>query len=145
MIKISIRNDQTACPFTLSALQLIRRAVRASIRAMGGGNYEVSVLVTDNAGIHALNREHRDIDRETDVLSFPMEDGEGLLGDIVLSLEKAYAQAAEFGHSPTREVAFLTVHSMMHLFGYDHIEEDDRIKMRAMEEKILSGMGLMRE
>ena len=97
----------------------------------------------------------RNIDRETDVLSFPLgENGEYdvdmfnnalLLGDIVISLEKAFEQAEEYGHSAEREVAFLTVHSMLHLLGYDHIEESDRVIMRDREERILSSMGITRE
>ncbi len=145
MIKIRMRNDQKAHSFTIRARLLIRRAIRASIAAMGGGNHEVSVLITDNAGIRELNRTYRQIDRETDVLSFPMEDDGLLLGDIVLSLEKAYAQAEEYGHSPAREMGFLTVHSMLHLYGYDHMEEEERVEMRRMEEKILAAMGLHRE
>ncbi|MDD6308891.1 MAG: rRNA maturation RNase YbeY [Clostridia bacterium] len=145
MIIIRMRNEQKAHSFTIQARLLIRRAIRASIAAMGGGNHEVSVLITDNAGIRELNRTYRQIDRETDVLSFPMEDDGLLLGDIVLSLEKAYAQAEEYGHSPAREMGFLTVHSMLHLYGYDHMEEEERVEMRRMEEKILAAMGLYRE
>ncbi len=117
--------------------------------------FEVSVLITDNDEIKILNSQHRQIDKETDVLSFPMiefdKDGnmpegvfENQLGDIVISLEKAFAQAEEYGHLPKREVAFLTVHSMLHLFGFDHIEEEDRLKMRKAEEEILNIMGVVR-
>jgi len=105
---------------------------------------EVNVLLTDNEGIHQINLDMRQIDNPTDVLSFPMEDGEKIIGDIVLSLEKAYEQAEEYGHSPAREIGFLTVHSMLHLYGYDHIEEEDRVKMRVMEEKILTKLKLLR-
>ncbi|MBE7064140.1 MAG: rRNA maturation RNase YbeY [Clostridia bacterium] len=109
-----------------------------------GGRNAVSVLVCDNAAIKELNAQWRGIDKATDVLSFPMEDGDEMLGDIVLSLEKAYEQAEEYGHSPAREIGFLTVHSMLHLYGYDHIEEEDRAEMRAMEEKILTKLKLLR-
>ncbi|MBE7025844.1 MAG: rRNA maturation RNase YbeY [Ruminococcaceae bacterium] len=108
------------------------------------GHHAVSVLVCDNAAIKELNEQWRGIDKATDVLSFPMEDGEKIIGDIVLSLEKAYEQAEEYGHSPAREIGFLTVHSMLHLYGYDHIEEEDRVKMRVMEEKILTKLKLLR-
>lgn len=144
MQKIWLQNAQNKFPFSLRARLTICRAVRATIRAMGDKNREVSVLITDNENIRTLNNTHRQIDCETDVLSFPMGDGEKLLGDIVISLEKAYAQAEEYGHSASRELGFLTVHSMLHLYGYDHIEESDRLKMRGLEEKILSGIGLIR-
>ena len=115
---------------------------------------EVSVTFTDNEGIRVLNRTYREIDRETDVLSFPLIDFEGgeeppcdeaaiMLGDIVLSLEKADAQAKEFGHSFEREVAFLTVHSMLHLLGYDHVNSDEEdAEMRRRQREILEQMGL---
>ncbi len=113
---------------------------------------EIGVTFTDNEGIRELNREHRNIDRETDVLSFPMMESfdnlnhgiDILLGDIVISLEKAAEQAEEYGHSFEREIAFLTVHSMMHLLGYDHMEEDERKIMREHEEAVLSKLGIER-
>jgi len=127
---------------------------------------EVNVLFTDNAGIHEMNKEYRDIDRPTDVLSFPMveydvpgkfdnleeeqedcfhpETGELLLGDIVLSFDKIKEQAAEYGHSELRELCFLVAHSMLHLFGYDHMEEDERVQMEQMQREILSGLNILR-
>lgn len=129
--------------------------------------YEVEVIFTDNAGIQKLNREQRNIDRPTDVLSFPMVDydkpcdfshaedrvedyfnadtGELLLGDIVISLEKVYSQAKEYGHSPKREIAFLTAHSMLHLFGYDHMEEEEMLLMETLQEDILNKKGYTRD
>ena len=123
---------------------------------------EVDVLFTDDAGIHAINLEQRGVDRPTDVLSFPMfdlepgqhpEDGEedpetGLvpLGDMCISLERAAAQAEEFGHSVERELSYLTVHSVLHLLGYDHLDEGPmKAQMRAREEAILEGLGITRE
>jgi len=124
---------------------------------------EVSVTLVDNLEIQKINREYRNIDRPTDVLSFPMfereeiknlEDGnvtdmdldtwEIVLGDIVLSIEKAHEQSMEYGHSFEREVAFLTVHGMLHLLGYDHEEEADRVIMRKREEEILNKLKLFR-
>jgi probable rRNA maturation factor len=119
---------------------------------------EVSVSFVDNDEIHTLNRVFRDKDRPTDVLSFPMweDDGMGgdldpaigavMLGDIVISAEKAKEQAEEYGHSLTREICFLAVHSTLHLIGYDHetSEEDERY-MNETQEKILSSMGLRRK
>ena len=117
---------------------------------------EVSVTLVDNESIRELNNEHRGIDRATDVLSFPMGDGECfevdpdtdaiLLGDIVISLERAKEQAEEYGHSYRREVAFLLTHSLFHLLGYDHVdsEEDERV-MFAKQEKVLEKLGITRE
>lgn len=144
MVKIRMRNEQSALPVTMAVRRIIKKSIRHTVRTMGGGKCEVSVLFCDNAAIRDLNRMWREMDKETDVLSFPMEDDSPLLGDIVLSLEKAYAQAEEYGHSTAREIGFLTVHSMLHLYGYDHIEEKDRTEMRAMEEKILQEINLLR-
>jgi len=127
---------------------------------------EVNVLFTNNEGIHEMNREYREIDRPTDVLSFPMveyeqpgnfdsleeeqgdcfhpETGELLLGDIVLSYDKIKEQAAEYGHSELRELCFLVAHSMLHLFGYDHMEEEERAHMEQMQREILSGLNILR-
>ena len=124
----------------------------------------VDVTVTDDAGIREYNREYREIDKATDVLSFPMGDfyqsvpqtppgmmmdpGTGMLplGDMIISAERARAQAKEYGHSFARECAYLTVHSMLHLLGYDHLDEDvEKAAMRAEEEAILAKLGLSRK
>lgn len=125
----------------------------------------VNVVLTDNAGIHEVNRETRSIDRPTDVLSFPMleydhpcdfdgleeddslfdlESGELILGDIMISLEKVISQAEEYGHSPKRELAFLTAHSMMHLFGYDHMTEEEAKVMESKQEEVLKRLHITR-
>ena len=142
---------------------LLRRVIPAALEAEGVSfPCEVDVLFTDDAGIHAINLEQRGVDRPTDVLSFPMfdlepgqhlEDGEedpetGLvpLGDMCISLERAAAQAEEFGHSVERELSYLTVHSVLHLLGYDHLDEGPmKAQMRAREEAILEGLGITRE
>ncbi len=127
---------------------------------------EVNVLFTDNIGIQEMNLEYRNIDRPTDVLSFPMvsydiagnfdyleeeqeecfhpETGELLLGDIVLSYDKIKEQAKEFGHSELRELCFLVAHSMLHLFGYDHMEEEEREQMEQMQREILTQLNILR-
>ena len=115
---------------------------------------EVSVTLVDNARIREMNAEFREIDRETDVLSFPLGDENGfevdpdtdaiLLGDIVISLEKAQSQAEEYGHSFKREVAFLVTHSLFHLLGYDHMTEDEEEEMFAKQEKVLQQLGITR-
>ena len=115
-------------------------------------NAEVSLSIVDKDTIHKLNKDYRNVDRETDVLSFPMEeegfDDEGnpifLLGDIVICLDVARNQAAEFGHSLEREMMYLICHSTLHLLGYDHIEEDDKVKMRAKEKEVMKNLGVFK-
>ncbi len=131
--------------------------------------YECSVnlLLTDDVAVRDMNREFRGIDRATDVLSFPSvdyetpaafdaleehaedyfdpESGELLLGDIVISVERAKEQAKEYGHSLRREMAFLTAHSMLHLFGYDHMEDGEREEMERMQEEILASLSITRD
>ena len=119
------------------------------------GSAEISVRFVDNETIRELNRQHRNIDSDTDVLSFPLGEngvydvnpvtGAFLLGDIVISVEKAVAQAEEYGHSLDRELAFLTVHSMFHLLGYDHVNGGlEAVRMREREETVLTQLGLKR-
>ena len=134
----------------------IRKCIHETLRAEGiQVRCEINVLVTDNAGIQVINRESRDMDKPTDVLSFPMfqleagnppqdwseymDPATGLvpLGDMCISLERAVAQAEEFGHSVKREVGYLTIHSMLHLLGYDHLDEgEQKRQMRGREEAI---------
>lgn len=143
----------------------IRRCIEATLDAEGvTALCEINVLVTDDVGIHGINKAARNIDRPTDVLSFPMfnlEPGNAPedwtpymdpgthavpLGDMVISLERAKAQAKEFGHSVKREVGYLTIHSMLHLLGYDHLDEgEQKRQMREREETILSELGITRE
>ncbi len=128
---------------------------------------EINILLTDNEGIRETNQRMRGIDAPTDVLSFPMiefetegdfsvvendvlsyfdaEKGELLLGDIMISLERVTEQAKQFNHSVKREYAFLIAHSMLHLSGYDHMEEDERMQMERMQEEILQSIGYTRE
>ena len=142
---------------------LLRRVISAALAAEGVDlPCEINVLLTDDEGIHQVNREMRQVDRPTDVLSFPMfdlkpgekpeagdEDPEsGLvpLGDMCISLERAAAQAGEFGHSVERELSYLTVHSVLHLLGYDHMDEGPmKRQMRVHEEFILDKLGITRE
>ena len=151
--RIYITNEQSEVKCTLAMKNLIKKAVNTSLKFEDFQRpCEVSVTLTDNAGIHQLNREHRGVDRPTDVLSFPIfddefDDGElCILGDIVISLEKALSQAEEYGHTFERELAFLTVHSMLHLLGYDH-EEGLAMESEMFEKQeiILSSMGLTRK
>lgn len=151
---VLIKNDQKKIKMTPDLRRLVKRAVLAVLDFEDfGRRAEVSVTFTDNEGIHALNREYRNVDRSTDVLSFPLSDGEDydtdgdavLLGDIVISLERAQTQAEEYGHSFEREVAFLTVHSMLHLLGYDHeTSPEDERDMFARQDEILISAGMTR-
>ena len=139
---------------------IIKKCINATLEAEGvTADCEINVLVTNDKGIHAINLASRQIDRPTDVLSFPMfqlepgnppadweeyEDFEtGLvpLGDMCISLERAQAQAKEFGHSAKREVGYLTIHSMLHLLGYDHLDEGEmKAQMRGREEAIAASI-----
>ena len=153
---IYFENGQDKIPVSYKLKILIRRAVEATLDFEQYGNdCEVSVTFTDNAQIKELNAQFRNINRATDVLSFPLFDYEGesdeppvdeltgMLGDVVLSLEQVEKQAKEFGHSFEREAAFLTVHSMLHLLGYDHeTGAEDEADMRRRQTAILEQMGL---
>ena len=155
-LMIYFNNDQEKFPVTYKLKMLLRRAVDATLAYEQYGNpCEVSITLTDNEKIHALNKQYREVDKPTDVLSFPLLDFEGegcepvadepmvSLGDIVISLERAAEQAEEYGHSFDREVAFLCVHSMLHLLGYDHeLSEEDDADMRDRQRAIMEMLGL---
>ncbi len=145
-----IINEQAKLEFTTELSKLIEKVVDSAFDYEGIEKINVSVLICDDKEIHRLNKQFRDMDKPTDVLSFPMYDDDGNLdpdelGDIVISLERAKKQAEEYGHSLNREVAFLTAHSMLHLFGYDHIDEAEREEMFFKQEEILKGLGVTRD
>lgn len=155
-IKVTIENRQKAVKIPTGVRMLIRRCCHAVLELEGfEGSAEVDVTLVDNEQIHGINLEQREIDAPTDVLSFPL--GEGgvydvnpasgnfMLGDIVISMERAVAQAEEYGHSFQREVGYLTVHSMLHLLGYDHVEGGiEAVRMREKEEAVMTMVGLPR-
>ena len=154
-IHIFLSNEQNKLPPPDDLEQLIESCTRAALAEEEiEDDAEVSVTLVDNDRIRELNSEHRGIDRETDVLSFPLGDEEGfevdpdtdaiLLGDIVISLEKAKSQAEEYGHSFRREVAFLITHSLFHLLGYDHMTPEEETEMFAKQEKVLEMLGITR-
>lgn len=155
--KVVIENEQKAVKVPKGLRMLIRRCCTAVLTMENfEGDAEVSVTLVDNEQIHALNKQHRNIDSETDVLSFPLgvdgvydinlDTGEAQLGDIVISLEKAIEQAERYGHSLQREVGYLTVHSMLHLLGYDHENGGlELLHMREKEEQALTELGLKRD
>ena len=150
---------------TLPVRQHIKRCITAALDVQGVDvPCEINVLLTDDASIRAINKAYRNIDKATDVLSFPMfqltpgvlpeswdeykdpETGLVPLGDMAISLERAKEQAKEFGHSTRREVGYLTIHSILHLLGYDHVDEGAmKRQMRAREEKILAEIELPRK
>lgn len=136
---------------------MIRKVAERAMSLAGaslGTDVEVSITFVDNETIHELNREHRDVDRPTDVLSFSQLEGEELpampegepilLGDIVVSLERCAEQAADYGHSYDRELGFLVAHGMLHLLGFDHQTPEDEAAMMAKTEEILGELGLTR-
>lgn len=159
--EIIIESELDECTTPLEGL--LRRVIPAVLDAEGVKvNCEVDVLFTDDEGIHEINAEQRGVDKPTDVLSFPMfefapgqppadaarvdpETGLLPLGDMVLSVERAAVQAEEYGHGLDREVAYLAVHSVLHLLGYDHMDDGPKkAQMRAREEVILDGLGITR-
>lgn len=155
-IKVIIKNDQNVIKVPTGVRMLIRRSCNAVLTNEDfQGDAEISVTIVDDEKIHELNRQYRNIDRSTDVLSFPLgengvydinyDTGAKMLGDIVISIEHAFAQAERFGHSLQREIGFLTVHSLLHLLGYDHEGGGlEAVRMREKEEESLTQMGLKR-
>ena len=154
-VTVVISKDKTV-KLPTGIRMLVRRCCTAVLQLENfEGSAEVSVTFTDDERIRELNRQYRHIDASTDVLSFPLgeggqydvnlDTGAKQLGDIVISVPHAEIQAEEYGHGVLREICFLTVHSMLHLFGYDHEEEADRQKMRRKEEYFLDKLGLVRE
>ena len=155
-IKVIISNNQKAVKIPTGVRMLVRRCCHAVlVQENFEGSAEISVTFVDDEQIKELNKKHRDIDKSTDVLSFPLgengkydvnpETGAKILGDIVISMETAVRQAEEYGHPLQREVAFLTVHSMLHLLGYDHVNGGlEAVHMREKEEAVLTQLGLKR-
>ena len=153
-MEIEIRREPEVLSVTAEQTEAVRRAVLTVGRLYGAEDAEVSVTLTDDAHIHALNRAYRNVDRPTDVLSFALTEseepeivgaqGHDVLGDLVISLEHVAAQAEEYGHSPLRELSFLTVHGMLHLLGYDHMEEAERQEMEEEQRHVMEELGIAR-
>lgn len=162
-MKVIIENQQNSIEFDSHMEQLLTQAVEISLKTEGFNiPSEINILLTDDDSIREINREQRNIDKSTDVLSFPMldiykgeirsdtgdfdmEENLLLLGDIVISMETAKRQAEEYGHSFEREMAFLTTHGLYHLLGYDHMNEEDEREMMGKQEAVLEKMGLARK
>lgn len=153
-IRVIISNRQKQVKIPTGLRMLIRRCCHAVLQLEGfQDSAEISVSFVDNEQIHEMNRQYRNKDSATDVLSFPMgengrydinhETGAKILGDIVISIPKAVEQAEAYGHTLEREVGYLTAHSMLHLLGYDHEQGGlDRVRMREKEEKVMQELGL---
>lgn len=162
--------NESGYDFGFPAKELANDVALAVLKQENGPkNVELNLLITDNEGIREFNRQYRNIDKETDVLSFPNldfikpadfsiaqnaetkadyynpETGELVLGDIILSSDKVVSQADEYGHSIKREFAFLIAHSMLHLCGYDHMEEDEAADMYKRQENVLKQLGITRD
>ncbi|MDF2676760.1 MAG: putative rRNA maturation factor [Bacillota bacterium] len=151
MINVLYDNRQDFMEITDENMKAIEEAINATIKTENVmGNFEVSVSFVTNDEIKELNRIYRQVDSETDVLSFPMdedeEDPEGfiMLGDVIISTQKIIEQAEELGHSLQREMLYLTVHSMLHLLGYDHMEEFEKEEMRQREKEIMKELKLFK-
>lgn len=156
-VKVIISDEQREVKMPTGVRLLIRRCCTAVLTLENFDSpAEVSVTLVDDERIRELNCRYRDIDRSTDVLSFPLgengvyetnyDTGAKLLGDIVISVPHAVAQAEEYGHSLQREIGFLTVHSMLHLLGYDHVNGGlESVRMREKEETVLTQLGLKRD
>ena len=155
-VKVIIKNNQKEVKIPTGIRLLLRRCCNAVlIMEQFKDSAEISITFVDEEQIHILNKEHRGVDRPTDVLSFPLgengeydinpENGAKLLGDIVLNLSRVVRQAEEFGHSFQREIAYLTAHSMLHLLGYDHVAGGiESVHMREKEEEVMKQLGLPR-
>lgn len=154
-MKVIISSQPEEASFPEEIVNTVRAAAEKVGALYDVGEAEVSVTLTDNAHIHELNRTYRGIDRPTDVLSFALNESQepeisggpavNVLGDLVISVERAREQATDYGHSVRREVAFLTVHGMLHLLGYDHMEESDREEMEAEQRYVMKELGIPRE
>lgn len=154
---ISLENDQDIIVIPEKLEQLLNDGLNAVAKLHGLGEHEeVDITIVTDEEIHALNRDYRNVDSATDVLSFALDEDGGepelvggpevhLLGDIIISAETAMRQAEEFGHGLEREIVYLAVHGLLHLLGYDHMQEEDKVVMRAKEEEALREIKLSEE
>ncbi len=152
-LNVAINDNQETVKLPKGIRLLIRKSCCAVLKMENfEGSAEININLVDNNQIQELNKTHRDIDLPTDVLSFPLgengiydinpETGAKMLGDVVISLEKAVQQAEDFSHSLQREIAYLTTHSVLHLLGYDHQDKIDKLRMREKEEYVMKQLGL---
>lgn len=150
MIEVLYDNRQDFMEITEDDENAVRQAACKVLETEGcDGDYEISVSFVTNEEIKELNRDYRNVDSVTDVLSFPMDDEEDpegiiMLGDVILSTEKIKEQAEEYGHSLRREMTYLTVHSVLHLLGYDHMDEKEKSEMRGREKEIMKELEIFK-
>ncbi|AFM42866.1 metalloprotein, YbeY/UPF0054 family [Desulfosporosinus acidiphilus SJ4] len=155
ILDISWEEESVSLELRDKLVGLLDRAIQEGIRlADGPEDAEVSLILVDDSRIHELNRDYRGVDRPTDVLSFALQEEteeepdaefeDDMLGDIVISVERAREQAIEYGHSFEREIVYLAVHGILHLLGYDHEDIQEKETMRAKEEEVMASLGLER-
>jgi len=153
--KVIVSNEQSKEPYLRETRNLLCYVIREALYILGAEySSEISVTLTDDENIRVINLKHRNIDKATDILSFPQytpeeidtfdKNDEVVLGDIVISAERARAQSLEYGHSYTRELAFLAVHSVLHLIGYDHMSDEEERAMCEMQKLVLDSIGITR-
>ena len=143
MINVDFNNQQKKIEISQEMLDLLEKVVVTAAELEGYSGGEVSIAFVNNQQIKELNKKYRNKNEATDVLSFPIDDE--ILGDIIISASRAADQAVEYGHSLERELAYLTVHGMLHLFGYDHHSEEEKKEMRQKEERALTQLGISRD
>ena len=148
IMEIEIFNETNE---NLKEIEELNELTKYLVDYMNVGNCIFDVIIVDNDKIHEINKEYRNIDRETDVISFALEDNSNIkidglrvLGDIYISIDKAKSQAEEYGHSLRRELCFLTTHGFLHLLGYDHMDKEDEKVMFKLQEEILDSYGVTR-
>ena len=136
----------------IDELKVLNDYIKFVVKKLKLEKCEFNIIIVDNKKIHEINKEYRDVDRETDVISFAMEDEMDvkydnfrLLGDIYISIDKAKSQAIEYGHSLLREICFLATHGILHLLGYDHVEPDDEKEMFALQNELLDEYNIKRD
>lgn len=136
----------------IDELKVLNDYIKFVVKKLKLEKCEFNIIIVDNKKIHEINKEYRDVDRETDVISFAMEDEMDvkydnfrLLGDIYISIDKAKSQALEYGHSLLREICFLATHGILHLLGYDHMEPDDEKEMFALQNELLDEYNIKRD
>lgn len=136
----------------IEELKVLKKYIKYVVKRLKLEKCEFNIIIVDNERIHKINKEYRNVDRETDVISFAMEDEKDieyndfrLLGDIYISIDKVISQANEYGHSKLREICFLATHGILHLLGYDHMEKEEEEKMFKLQNELLDGYNIKRE
>lgn len=136
----------------IKELKVLNDYTKYVVKKLDLAKCEFNIIIVDNERIHEINKEYRNIDRETDVISFALEDNKDilydnfrLLGDIYISIDRVVSQAKEYGHSELREICFLATHGILHLLGYDHMEPDDEKEMFNLQNRLLDGYNIKRD